>query len=122
MHLPTLERSPRAARTVTPDSGMGFRRRELLLGSAAGAALVACAPQPQPVAATAASQAVRKWKMVTSWPPGFPGLGAGAQRLAGMIGAATGGRIEVEVFAGNELVAPFEVFDAVAAGTAQMGH
>ena len=101
---------------------MDFRRRELLLGSAAGAALAACAPRPQPVVPSAAGEAPRKWKMVTSWPPGFPGLGAGAKRLAGMIGAASGGRIEVEVFAGNELVAPFEVFDAVADGTAQMGH
>lgn len=102
---------------------MGFRRRELVLGSAAAAALAACAPRPQaPAAKPGSDPEVRDWKMVTSWPPDFPGLGAGAASLAAAITSATDGRIRVTVYAGNELVAPFEVFDAVARGTAQMGH
>src|SRR5690606_28878062 len=32
------------------------------------------------------------------------------------------GRIRIEVFGAGELVPPFEVFDAVSAGTAELGH
>jgi len=60
--------------------------------------------------------------MVTAWPRDFPALGTGANRLAERIGQMSGGRLNVKVYGGNELVPPFEVFDAVEAGTAEMGH
>ncbi len=63
-----------------------------------------------------------KWKMVTTWPRDFPGLGTGASHLAELIGKLSNGRLRVEVYGGNELVPPFEVFDAVQRGTAEMGH
>jgi TRAP-type mannitol/chloroaromatic compound transport system substrate-binding protein len=63
-----------------------------------------------------------EWKMVTTWPRDFPGLGTGANRLAETIGRMSNGRLTVKVFGGNELVPPFEVFDAVQRGTAEMGH
>jgi len=60
--------------------------------------------------------------MVTTWPRDFPGLGSGANYLAKIIGEMSGGRLTVKVYGGNELVPPFEVFDAVQRGTAEMGH
>ncbi|NOX09311.1 MAG: TRAP transporter substrate-binding protein [Gammaproteobacteria bacterium] len=63
-----------------------------------------------------------RWKMVTSWPRNFPGLGTGANYLAKKIVEMSGGRIQVKVYGANELVPAFEVFDAVSRGTAQMGH
>jgi len=63
-----------------------------------------------------------KWKMVTTWPKNFPGLGTGANYLAKLINEMSGGRMKVKVFGANELVPPFEIFDAVSSGTAQMGH
>ena len=63
-----------------------------------------------------------KWKMVTTWPKNYPGLGTGAEYLARLIGEMSGGRIEVKVYGGNELVPPLEAFDAVSRGTAEMGH
>jgi TRAP-type mannitol/chloroaromatic compound transport system substrate-binding protein len=63
-----------------------------------------------------------EWKMVTAWPRDFPGLGTGANFLAKSIGEMSGGRLTVKVYAGNELVPPLEVFDAVKRGTAEMGH
>jgi TRAP-type mannitol/chloroaromatic compound transport system, periplasmic component len=39
-----------------------------------------------------------KWKMVTSWPKNFPGLGVGAENLAKMINDLSGGRIKIKVF------------------------
>lgn len=60
--------------------------------------------------------------MVTTWPKNFPGLGAGAQRVADRITACSGGRIEVKLFAAGELVPAFECFDAVSTGAAEMYH
>jgi len=67
-------------------------------------------------------KAEHKWRMVTTWPKNFPGLGTGANKLAELIETMSGGRIQVRVFGANELVPAFEVFDTVARGTAQIGH
>ncbi len=63
-----------------------------------------------------------KWKMVTTWPKNFPGLGTGANYLADQITRMSGGRIQVKVYGATELVPAFEVFDAVSSGTAELGH
>ena len=105
-------------------------RRKLLKTAtlvSAAAGLGACKKNPQPVSnASSASgqvkQASIEWKMVTAWPKNFPGLGTGAQFLADAITNMSGGRLKVKVFGSGELVPAFEVFDAVSAGTAQMGH
>jgi len=102
------------------------RRNFVKAGAAAAAAgaLAACGgPAPTPAAGGTAAPAIKlTWKMVASWPTNFPGLGAGAARLAELIGRLSGGRLTVKVFGGGELVPAFEVFDAVSQGTAQMGH
>jgi len=102
-------------------------RRDFLrragLAAAAGATLTACGQRaPEGAAGPSAAAQRFEWKMVTSWPPNFPGLGAAAARLGERITAASGGRLTVKVFGGGELVPPFEVFDAVSRGTAEMGH
>jgi len=63
-----------------------------------------------------------RWKMVTTWPKNFPGLGTGANKLAKMIEQMSDRRIRVKVYGAGELVPAFEIFDAVSRGTAQMGH
>ncbi|MCV2402057.1 TRAP transporter substrate-binding protein [Marinomonas sp. C2222] len=63
-----------------------------------------------------------EWKMVTSWPKNFPGIGTSAESLAKNITEMSGGRLTVKVYAAGELVPPLEVFDAVSRGTAEMGH
>ncbi len=65
---------------------------------------------------------VIKWNMVTTWPPGFQGLGTGAEHLAQLIGELSGGRLEVKVYGANELVPALQVFDAVSSGSVEMGH
>jgi TRAP-type mannitol/chloroaromatic compound transport system substrate-binding protein len=72
--------------------------------------------------AKSADAAEHKWKMVTTWPKNFPGLGTGANKLAELIGELSGGRINIKVYGATELVPAFEVFDAVSRGTAEMGH
>ena len=73
-------------------------------------------------AKNASAKKVIKWKMVTSWPKNFPGLGTGAEFLAKTINEMSGGRLKVKVYGANQLVPALEVFDAVSRGTAQMGH
>jgi len=104
-----------------------MKRRELLGGAGLAAlagGLAACSRGPAAggTTATTSSEEVRHWKMVTTWPTNFPGLGSGAAQLAALITRASGGRIVVKVYAGGELVPPFEVFDAVSRGTAELGH
>jgi TRAP-type mannitol/chloroaromatic compound transport system substrate-binding protein len=72
--------------------------------------------------APAVAQGRRQLKMVTDWPERLPGLQTSAVRLAETIGAVTRGRIAIEVFPAGALVRPFESFDAVAAGVADMYH
>ena len=102
-----------------------MKRRDVLRGvgvAAAAAGLAACGKAGEPSGPAGISDAPRQWKMVTSWPTNFPGLGSGAARLAERITQASGGRITVKVFGSGELVPPFEVFDAVSRGTAEIGH
>jgi TRAP-type mannitol/chloroaromatic compound transport system substrate-binding protein len=63
-----------------------------------------------------------EWRMVTTWPKNFPGLGTGAEYLAKTIGEMTDGQVQVTVYGAGELVPAFEIFDAVSQGTAEMGH
>ncbi len=100
-----------------------MKRRDVLAGVAIGAGAVACSkPQDSAVATASAAFEPVEWKMVTTWPPNFPGLGTGASGLAERIGKMSGGRLTVKVYGAGELVPALEVFDAVSTGTAQMGH
>ncbi len=69
-----------------------------------------------------ANQAKIRWRMVTSWPPGFPILQTGAERFARRVSEMSGGRLSIHVFAGGELVPPLGVFDAVSQGSVHCGH
>ena len=64
---------------------------------------------------------VYNWKMVTTWPPGFPILGEGCQQLADLCRTMSGGRLNITVFGGGELVPALEAFDAVRQGAAEVG-
>jgi len=63
-----------------------------------------------------------KWKMVTSWPKNFPGLGVAPEKFADYVNEMSAGRLTVQVYGAGELLPGFEVFDAVSRGTAEMGH
>ncbi len=63
-----------------------------------------------------------EWKMVTTWPKNFPGLGTGAQRIADSINKMSDGQLKIKLYAAGELVPAFECFDAVRENNAQMYH
>ena len=109
-----------------------MQRRDFLTGAAAGLVVGAGAGYlasqqadvtPQTTAkAPAINKGLMEWRMVTTWPKNFPGLGTGAELLAKMITEGTEGRLTVKVFGGGEIVPAFESMDAVASGTVEMGH
>ena len=96
-----------------------MKRRDFIKTAGTGT-LLASSLVVAPAVATAGT--TYKWKMVTTWPKNFPGLGTGANNLAKLITEMSGGRITVTVYGAKELVPALEVFDAVSRGTAEMGH
>lgn len=94
-----------------------MKRRQLIKSLAASSLLLTSATSSK-----ASAKSVIKWKMVTTWPKNFPGLGTSANELAELITQMSGGRLQVKVYGAGEVVPAFEVFDAVSRGTAQMGH
>ncbi len=90
-----------------------MKRRTFLTSAATGAAAAS-------VAAPAVAQGIRQLSLISVWPRKLPGLGNAALRLARRITVASDGQLEVRVFAAGELVPPFESFDAVAGGRADM--
>ncbi len=63
-----------------------------------------------------------KWKMVTTWPKKFPGLGLAPENFAEMVNKMSAGRLQVTVHGANEIVPAMGVFDAVSSGSVEMGH
>lgn len=62
------------------------------------------------------------WKMVTTWPKNFPGLGAAGTNFAHYVNDMTNGRFTIEVYGAGELVPAMGVFDAVSSGSVELGH
>ncbi|MEZ5752369.1 MAG: TRAP transporter substrate-binding protein [Paracoccaceae bacterium] len=93
-------------------------RRSFLRASTVGGAAAAAST----LAAPAIAQGRITWRMVTTWPRNFPGLGVGAQRFADRVTAASDGALTIEVFSAGELVPPLQSLDAVIDGTAEMSH
>jgi TRAP-type mannitol/chloroaromatic compound transport system substrate-binding protein len=96
-----------------------MKRREFFKSATA---LTAGAAAATALAAPAIAQGNQTWRMVTTWPKNFPGLGVGAQRLADRITAASGGRLTIQLFAAGEMVPPLQALDAVIDGSAEMSH
>jgi TRAP-type mannitol/chloroaromatic compound transport system substrate-binding protein len=74
------------------------------------------------MAGTAVGNERFEWKMVTTWPKNFPGLGSAAENFSRYVDEMSGGRLTVHVYGAGEIVPAFEVFDAVSQGVADAGH
>lgn len=96
-----------------------MKRREFLKTAAIAAAATTAGLAAAPKAS--ASDTKHKWKMVTTWPPKLPLLQTGAERFAEKVKTMSGGRLEIQVYAGGELVPPMGAFDAVSQGTVECG-
>jgi len=94
-----------------------MERRDFLKKAGAGTAVAAGT-----LAAPAIVKARTEIAMVSTWPRDFPGLGTGAQRFAASLAELSDGRMNVTYYAAGERVKPFDSFDEVASGNAQMYH
>ena len=63
-----------------------------------------------------------EWRMVTSWPKNFPGLGMAPENFAELVNEMSDGRLVVHVYGAGEIVPALGVFDAVSSGAVEMGH
>ena len=62
------------------------------------------------------------WRLVTSWPKNYPGLGMAPERIADLVEEMSDGQMTITVYGAEEQVPAFGVFDAVSSGSHQMGH
>lgn len=96
---------------------------KLLFVAVVSMSLFACGNDNQAnTNASAEPVKVIKWKLVTSWPKNFPGLGKTPEVFAQYVNEMSNGRLIIKVHGAGEIVPGLEVFDAVTQGTAQMGH
>ncbi|MDG1944374.1 MAG: TRAP transporter substrate-binding protein DctP [Halioglobus sp.] len=63
-----------------------------------------------------------QWKMITTWPKNFPGLGFAAENFSRAVEEMSNGRLTVHVYGAGEIVPALEVFDAVSQGVVDAGH
>ncbi len=94
-----------------------MKRREFFKSAAIGGAAATVG-----LAAPAIAQSTINWRMVTTWPKNFPGLGTGAQRFADRVGRASGGRLNIQLYAAGEMVPGLQALDAVIDGSAEISH
>lgn len=70
----------------------------------------------------AGQQQVWQWKLVTTWPKNFPGLGMAPENFARLVNEMSNGRLVIKVHGAGELVPALGVFDAVSSGSVEAGH
>jgi TRAP-type mannitol/chloroaromatic compound transport system substrate-binding protein len=96
------------------------KRRSFLksagLGAAAGVAAAVSAP------AIAQSQPNIKWRLTSSFPKSLDTIYGGADVLANRVRAMTGGKFDIRVFAGGEIVPGLQALDATKDGTVECCH
>ncbi len=95
-----------------------MQRRSFLSKATVGTAAAAIAA---PALAQTGLPEVR-WRLASSFPKSLDTIFGAADVLSKNVAAATGGKFQIQVFAGGEIVPPFGVVDAVQNGTIQCCH
>ena len=97
-----------------------MQRRDFLkkasIGAAAGAATTLAAP------AIAAELPSIKWRLTSSFPKSLDTIYGGADVLANRLREMTGGKFDIRVFPGGEIVPGLQALDAVQQGTVEICH
>lgn len=68
------------------------------------------------------SSEIYRWRLVTTWPKKFPGIGLAPENFAELLRRMSNGRIQITVYGANEIVPAMGIFDAVSNGSVEMGH
>ena len=99
-----------------------FLRNSTKAGLGGLIGLAACDDQSKSEAININFNKTIRWKMTTTWPPNFPVVGEGCQMMAEWVKKMSGGRMEIVVYGGGELIPALEGFDAVSNGAVEMNH
>ncbi|HEY8606282.1 MAG TPA: TRAP transporter substrate-binding protein [Noviherbaspirillum sp.] len=94
-----------------------MERRSFIKKAAVGASVGA-------VAAPALAQTLPtiNWRLASSFPKSLDTIYGAAETFSKRVSALTGGKFNIRVFAGGEIVPALQVMDAVQAGTVEIGH
>jgi TRAP-type mannitol/chloroaromatic compound transport system substrate-binding protein len=94
-----------------------MQRRTFRKKTAAGASVAA-------IAAPALAQTLPtlNWRLASSFPKSLDTIFGASETLSKRVAQLTGGKFNIRVFAGGEIVPALQVMDAVQAGTVEMGH
>jgi TRAP-type mannitol/chloroaromatic compound transport system substrate-binding protein len=84
-------------------------------------------PQPRPVLHRSQPRRCRalptiKWRLTSSFPKSLDTIYGGAEVLANRLRAMTGGKFDIRVFPGGEIVPGLQALDAVQQGTVECCH
>ncbi|MDR2154109.1 MAG: TRAP transporter substrate-binding protein [Burkholderiaceae bacterium] len=74
------------------------------------------------VAPAAHAQAAIRWRLATSFPKSLDTLFGSAELFAKAVGDATGGKFQISVHAGGEIIPAFGVVDGVQDGSVEMAY
>ena len=119
-----------------------MQRRDFLTKAAVGATVVGLAAcgkkdEPKPAAATASAPVTTapsapvasggslpevKWRLTSSFPKSLDTIYGGAEQLADRLRELTGGKFDIRVFPGGEIVPGLQAMDAVQQGTVECCH
>ncbi|MGE5651654.1 MAG: TRAP transporter substrate-binding protein [Bacillota bacterium] len=94
-----------------------MERRSFLKKAAVGASVGAMAAP-----ALAQTQPTINWRLASSFPKTLDTVFGAAEVFSKRVSQLTGGKFNIRVFAGGEIVPALQVMDAVQAGTIEMGH
>ena len=98
-----------------------MQRRKFLQSAGAGLAAGATT-MPTLSRAQAAGLPEVRWRLASSFPKSLDTIFGAADTMAKRVAAATGGKFQIQVFAGGEIVPGLQVLDAVQNGTVALGH
>ena len=99
-----------------------MERRKFLRTAGAGLAGGAAAAMPTLSRAQQSALPEIKWRLASSFPRSLDTIYGAAEIMAKRVAACTGGKFQIQVFAGGEIVPPFGVVDAVQNNTVQAAH
>lgn len=68
------------------------------------------------------AQANIRWRLASSFPKSLDTIYGAAEVMAKKVGEMTGGKFQISVHAGGELMPPFGVLDGASNGTVEMAH
>jgi TRAP-type mannitol/chloroaromatic compound transport system substrate-binding protein len=99
-----------------------FIKKAALISTAAAIPTVLSSCMRKDKKGTAYSGEKINWKMVTTWSPNFPIIGEAMSKFSEVVEKMSGGRLNIKVYGGGELVPALESFDAVKQGNVEMAN